>query len=84
MDISSKLSVSFTPADAKDLFRSAVVNYLQVQFGIVTAPENIDITFKTTKEYDQFDRGPGMPAFAGVDVAIKQPAPKKPIGPIPR
>lgn len=84
MDISSKLSVSFSPNDAEDLFRSAVVNYLQVQFGIVTAPENIDITFKTTMEYDQFDRGPGAPAFAGVDVAIKQPNPKKPIGPIPR
>ena len=77
MDISSKLSVTLSPTDAETLFKKAMLDYLNTHFGIITNADNVMVKFKTTMEYDQFDRGPGSPAFAGAEVTIDQAAPKK-------
>ncbi len=75
MDILSKISVTFSPADAETLFKKAVMDYLQTQYGISTDVKNVGIQFKATIAYDQMDRGPGSPEFSGVEVTINQTAP---------
>ena len=73
MDITSKISVTFSPADAETLFKKAVLDYLQTQYNIITDVKNVDVRFKATIGYDQMDRG--SPEFSGVDVTIKQASP---------
>lgn len=79
MDIISKISVTISPADAEVLFKKAVMDHLQTSYGIIADTKNVDVRFKATIEYDQMDRGPGSPAFSGVEVTINQasPAPKR-------
>lgn len=75
MDITSKISVTFTPVDAETLFKKAVLEYLQTTYGIATDVKNVGVRFKATIAYDQMDRGPGSPEFSGVEVTINQSAP---------
>lgn len=77
MDISSKLSVTISPTDAETPFKKAMLDYLATHFGISTNADNVMVKFKTTMEYDQFDRGSGSPAFAGAEVTINQATPKQ-------
>lgn len=75
MDITSKISITFSPADAETLFKKAVLDYLQTTYGIATDVKNVGVRFKATIGYDQMDRGPGSPEFSGVEVTIEQTAP---------
>lgn len=75
MDITSKLSISFSPEDAEELVKKAVLDYLQSQYGFSTDVKNVKVSFKASLEYDYMDRGTGSPVFSGVEVTVAQPAP---------
>lgn len=76
MDIISKISVNFSPADAETLFKKAVMDHLQITYGIVADTKNVTINFKGTMSYDQMDRGHGFSKFSGVEVTIDQATPR--------
>lgn len=76
MGITSTLSLSFDFNDTKELLKKAAVDLLQTQYGIAASPEDIDVMFKTTMEYDQYDRGPGTPTLIGIEVTVKQAQPR--------
>lgn len=75
MDIKSKISVTISPTDAAALFKTAVMDHLQSQFGISADDKNVEVQFKATMQYDQYDCGPGSPEFSGVEVTIDQEPP---------
>ena len=80
MDILSKISVTFSPADAETLFKKAVMDHLQTTYGIIADTKNVKVNFKATMSYGQMDRGPGSPEFSGVEVTINQASPKPKLG----